>query len=162
MREAAAVVREHGSAVLVIEDDPVMREMLALLFAAEGYHTISAADGKEALAMVARGTARPDIIITDFNLSGGLTGLKVAASARETLGREIPVVILTGDISTGTLREIARHGCVQRSKPVKADELTRLVSSLLIDLRERPLVAGARRLPDAARRSLPPTAIVVD
>jgi two-component system CheB/CheR fusion protein len=162
IREAAAVARDHGSAVLVIEDDPVMREMLALLFAAEGYHTISAADGKEALAMVARGTARPDIIITDFNLSGGLTGLKVAASARETLGREIPVVILTGDISTGTLREIARHHCVQRSKPVKADELTRLVSSLLIDLRERPLVAGARRLPDAARRALPPTAIVVD
>ena len=53
-----------------------MREMLDLLFTSEGYRTVSAADGNEALALVARGTARPDIIVADFNLPGGLTGFR--------------------------------------------------------------------------------------
>ena len=39
---------------------------------------------------------------------------------RETLHRQIPVIVLTGDISTETLRRIASQDCVQLNKPVKA------------------------------------------
>jgi two-component system CheB/CheR fusion protein len=160
----AAAGMGRGRAVLVVEDDPAMREMLELLFTGEGYRTASAGDGNEALAMVARGAARPDIVIADFNLPGGLTGLQVVAGVRETLHREVPVVILTGDISTGTLREIARHGCIQRNKPLKAEELTRLVATLLADHRMSPVAVEAipKRQADAARRSQPPTVFVVD
>ena len=49
-------------AILVVEDDPSVREMLALLFTSEGYRTAAAADGKQALAL-ARGTIRPDIVV---------------------------------------------------------------------------------------------------
>ena len=55
-----------------------------------------------------------------------MTGLQVIAGVREALGREIPAVILTGDISTDTMREITRRGCVQRNKPVRAEELDAL------------------------------------
>ena len=112
--------------------------------------------------MVARGSARPDIIIADFNLPGGLTGLQVAADVRETLDREIPVVILTGDISTVTLREIARCGCVQLNKPVTADELTRIVRSLLTEFRGARLGVATKPPVEAARRSPAPPAAIAD
>ena len=76
-------------------------------------------------------SAQPDLVIVDYNLPRGLTGLQVMARLREMLGHDLPALVLTGDISTETLSEIARQGYVQRSKPVRAEELTRLVQSLL-------------------------------
>ncbi len=122
----------HSGAILVIEDDPSVREMLDLLFKSDGHRTAVAADGKGALTLVVRGAIRPDVVVADYNLPGGLNGLQVVAALRATLHREIPVIILTGDISSQTLREIAQQGCIQLNKPVKAEELTRLIQSLLI------------------------------
>ena len=58
-------------------------------------------------------------------------GLQVTAKLREKLHREIPVIILTGDISTSTLRDIALQNCVQLNKPVKLKELTQVIQRLL-------------------------------
>ena len=74
---------------------------------------------------------RPDLILADYNLPNGLNGLQLAAKLRETLQQEIPVIVLTGDISTDTLRDIALHKCVQLSKPVKLKELTQVIQRLL-------------------------------
>ena len=60
-----------------------------------------------------------------------MNGLQVAAKLRENLHRQIPVIILTGDISTGTLRDIALQNCVQLNKPVKLKELTQVIQRLL-------------------------------
>jgi hypothetical protein len=49
----------------------------------------------------------------------------------------IPAIILTGDISTESLRDIAGHGCVLLNKPVRAMDLTRLVEILLPNQRLR-------------------------
>ena len=49
----------------------------------------------------------------------------------ETLHRQIPFIILTGDISTGTLRDIAGQDCVQLNKPVKLWELNQAIQRLL-------------------------------
>ncbi len=117
--------------VLIVEDDPALREVLELVFKVDGYTTATATHGREALALATQRAIRPDIVIADYNLPGGLTGIQVMLGLREVLRREIPVIILTGDISTDTLREIARHGCIQLNKPVKAEELTQLVGSIL-------------------------------
>ena len=85
-----------------------MREMLALLLEGEGHRTTTAEDGRKALELAARGAIRPDLVVADYNLPKGLNGLQVVAGLRETLGHEIPAIILTGDISTDTLREIAQ------------------------------------------------------
>jgi two-component system CheB/CheR fusion protein len=135
----------HGE-ILVIEDDSTMREMLDRLLTSEGHRTAVAADGRQALAL-ARGTIKPDIVVAGHRLPGGMTGLEVIAGVREILGRDIPAVILSAPISADTMREIARKGCIQRTKPVRAEELTHLVQSLLIESR-RP----------AARASPPPRA----
>jgi two-component system CheB/CheR fusion protein len=160
--EAVAPRPNRNEAILIVEDDPTMRSMLELLFGGEGYRTHATADGPEALALVAKGKARPDIVIADYNLPGGLTGLQVVAGVRQTLHRDIPVVILTGDISTRTLREIARNDCVQRNKPVKAEELTHLIDSLLARTAPASPQAASRETAARGNGGERPTVFVVD
>ena len=86
-----------------------------------------------------------------------MNGLQVAAELREKLHRQVPVIILTGDISTGTLREIALHDCVQLNKPVKLKELTEVIQRLLATPHAAPTVrrrALPKRRPSAAARHL--------
>ena len=60
-----------------------------------------------------------------------MNGLQVANKLRETLHRQIPFIILTGDISTDTLRDIAHQDCIHLNKPVKLKELTQAIQRLL-------------------------------
>jgi len=50
---------------------------------------------------------------------------------REKLHRELPAIILTGDISTETLRVVAQQNCEQLIKPVKFEDLARVIQRLL-------------------------------
>ena len=128
--EVVEGVRRTG-AILVVEDDPDLREVLTLALKDEGHRAVTAPDGIAALELVARGTVRPDLILADYNLPNGMGGLQVIAELREKLHRQIPAIILTGDISTDSLRGIARHDCVQLNKPIKLKDLTQAIQRLL-------------------------------
>jgi len=117
--------------IMVVEDDPDLRTLLPLLLGEEGHDTITAVDGPAALERLGRGMPQPDLILTDFNLPGAMDGLALGLRVREVVRRKIPVVILTGDISTGTLREIGGQDCVQLSKPVRPVELIETIRRLL-------------------------------
>jgi len=120
-----------------------------------------AADGHQALELAAQGSSAPDLVIADYNLPDGLNGLEVIAGLRKQLRHEIPAIVLTGDISTDTLREIAGHGCVHLNKPVRAKELTHHVQRLLA---KAPAAAPerARQLPLLLEGEAASTVFVVD
>ena len=120
-----------AGAILIIEDDPDLRGLLDQLLKDEGHRVVTAPDGVTALDGVGRRNAPPDLVLADYNLPGGMNGLQVAANLRERYGNQIPVIILTGDISIGTLREISGQHCVQLNKPVKLRELTDTIRALL-------------------------------
>jgi two-component system CheB/CheR fusion protein len=129
---AAEPVRPRASgSILIIEDDPDIRELLAMFLAEEGYQTSAAAGGTEAFEMAMAGRVNPDLILADYNLPDGLNGLQVASKLRVRLQRQIPVIVLTGDISTGTLRDIASENCTQLNKPMSLAELTEAIQRLL-------------------------------
>jgi len=144
--DALAAVR--GS-ILIVEDDAALRDSLDLFFRADGHRVSVAADGDEAIRLVERGGLRPDFAIVDYNLPRERTGLQVLARLCEVLGHGLPALILTGDISTETLRDIAAQGYEQRTKPVAAEDLKRLIARLL-----------SGRAPPAARAK--PSAPVAD
>jgi len=121
----------HTGVILIIEDDPELCGLLELLLKDEGHRAAIATDGAAALDLVARGTVRPDLILADYNLPNNVDGLQVAAKIRDMFHRQVPVIILTGDISTGTLRDIALQNCAQLNKPVKTKELTKAIQHLL-------------------------------
>jgi two-component system CheB/CheR fusion protein len=154
---------DHTGTILIVEDDPDVRELLELILNDEGYHTAAAPDGTAALELVTTGAIRPDLILADYNLPNGLNGLQLTAKVQERLDRAIPVVILTGDISTGTLRDIASQGCVQVNKPMRATELMQVIQRLLAQPQSAArLHAPPAPLVEAASGSRPPTIFIVD
>jgi FixJ family two-component response regulator len=142
---ARPVVRRTGL-ILVIEDDRELCELLEVVLKEDGHRTASAPDGPAALDLFAHGGFRPDLILVDYNLPNGMDGLVVAAKIRETLHRHIPVIVLTGDISTDTLRRIASEDCVQLNKPVKAVDVMQAIQRLLA-------ISPTATHPPVARRS---------
>jgi two-component system CheB/CheR fusion protein len=121
--------------ILIVEDDPAVLEMLQMLFDDEGHRTLIAADGRAALELTAQAATKPDLVVADYNLPNGFNGLEMISALQTQLQHAIPAIILTGDISTDSLRKIARHGCVHLNKPMRAPELMRLAQRLLADPR---------------------------
>ena len=143
--------------VLVVDDDPDIRELLQQLLEADGHTVVAAVDGLEALELLTHRGIEPDIVLSDFNLPGGLNGLELATQARSALHRQVAVAILTGDISAGTLHDIAQQSCVHLSKPVKLHELTRLIQGFLASAE-----AAAQPLKQLEHRVDAPVVYVVD
>jgi len=135
VKQSDAVTSTHGidrseRKILIVEDDPEMRELLELVLRDAGYATTTASDGFAALELVTSGEIQPALILSDYNLPLGMNGLEVAVSLRNKLKRAVPVIILTGDISDDSLRKIALQGS-QLRKPVKADELLKVIQEQL-------------------------------
>ena len=124
-------VQPRTGTILIVEDDPEVRELLKVLLDGEGHRTATARDGIAALELMARETFRPDIILADYNLPRGMNGLQLVAKLRAEIRRELPAIILTGDVSTHTMREIGSQNCMNLYKPVKLEDLTQAIGSLL-------------------------------
>jgi len=82
-----------SATILVVDDARHLRESLAQLFSSNGYRVLEAADGDEALAVLAH--QQPDVILLDLNMPhrDGLSTLTAIKSHPST--QAIPVVILT-------------------------------------------------------------------
>ncbi|MEO8137050.1 MAG: response regulator, partial [Betaproteobacteria bacterium] len=117
--------------VIIVEDDPDVRDLLEQLLKTSGHRVRKAANGEGALALVAKGAIRPDLILVDYNLPGTMDGLDLIEHLRNVLDYPLPGIVLTGDISKATQARIASSDCVLLSKPVKAEELTGAIEALL-------------------------------
>ena len=156
---APGIIAPPSADILVVEDDPDIRELLDLLLTHDGYRITTASDGGVALELIKDGL-RPDLVLADYNLPNDVDGLAMTGRIREALGPALPVIIVTGDISAKTLREIAAGGCDHFHKPVKAKELAALVARLLTGRPEQSPVITRQRDRDAGDHDA--TVYVVD
>jgi two-component system CheB/CheR fusion protein len=151
----------HVGSILVIEDDPDVRELLEVFLRDEGHEVATAYDGIRARELVAGGMVRPDLILADYNLPNGMNGAAVAAKLREALHHPVPAIILTGDISTGTMSSVALQEFVQLNKPVKLNELANAIQRLL-PLSRAAAQARTPRTAESPGKAGPPVIFVVD
>jgi len=105
-----AVAARHCSAIIVVEDDPDLLDLLAQLLRAQGHSVGCAGDTGAAIELIAKGAIRPDLLLTDYNLPSGKTGVELLIALRATLGQDLPAIILTGDISTDAVAAIKVSG----------------------------------------------------
>lgn len=94
--------------VMVVDDAELTRQTLTRLLRREGYATLAAADGREALRLLERGI--PDLILLDINMPdiGGLELLEqLHASPR---WRALPVIMLTAMSDTHTVHRAEQLG----------------------------------------------------
>jgi two-component system CheB/CheR fusion protein len=124
-----AARRSSGLKILVVEDDPDVGEMLAALLAIQGHVVTTALDGSAALESLARGT--PDLLLADYNLPNGPNGVDLVGMIRAAAGGPVPALILTGDVSTATLRAVTDAGCTLLSKPAGSAALREAIASLM-------------------------------
>jgi signal transduction histidine kinase len=117
--------------VVLIDDDPLVLEGMCGLFRSWGYHLLVAGTDDEALAGVADRDRPPDLIVSDYHLSGGKTGIEVIEALRKTLSAEIPAFLVSGDINPELLRLVRANGYHLLHKPVDPMTLRAMVSYVL-------------------------------
>jgi two-component system, sensor histidine kinase len=119
-----------GPQVLLVEDDPAVRDATRMLLKVEGYRVLTAGSLAEAQARAAE-NPQLDLLVTDYHLSNDETGIQVIAALREAVGRHLKAVLITGDTSAA-VKELRRDERLRlASKPIHAEELLRLLKSLL-------------------------------
>jgi two-component system CheB/CheR fusion protein len=92
---------------------------------------MSVANGHEALALVTEKGARPDLVLSDYNIPGALNGVESIHALRQALSSKIPAIILTGDTKSHVIGAISKHDVAIAIKPVKVDQLKELAVTLL-------------------------------
>jgi len=113
--------------VLVVEDDPDLRENLAELLAASGYVVVTAENSVGALREIAAGGV--DLLITDLRMPGPNGVDLINAAHRERSG--LRAILMTA-FEAGPPAEDLRGGTVRYlRKPFEAEEVTRLVARVL-------------------------------
>ncbi len=133
--------------VLVADDDRTIRRNLVLLLKSEGYETIEASDGREALAAIA--SHAPDAVLLDLKMPGR-DGMEVLADLGPRLA-ELPVIVITALGGSAVAIEAMRRGAYDYlTKPFDLDEV---LMTLKRALRQRALAEEARALRSRADES---------
>ena len=114
--------------LVVIDDEPRMAEILAMVFEREGYVVRTFTDAERGLAALEEAPA--DVVVTDLKMPG-VDGLEVLRRGRE-LDPELPVILMTAHGTVATAIEAMRNGAFDYvQKPFDNDELKALVQRAL-------------------------------
>jgi len=73
----------------------------------------------------------PDLIVSDYNLPGKMNGVETIKALRKRLVRDIPAIVVTGDTRQEIVDRITMHRIGMVVKPAQADEILKVVASLL-------------------------------
>jgi two-component system OmpR family response regulator len=119
---------DHIPAVLVVDDEPNIRELVQVALQFHGCSVTTAATGKDALRQAE--TGRPDLIVLDVMLPD-LDGFEVCRRLRSS-GNEVPVIFLTAkDTSSDTVTGLALGGDDYVTKPFSVESLVARVRAVL-------------------------------
>jgi CheY-like chemotaxis protein len=86
--------------VLVVEDDPDLRDTVELLLLRKGYHVVATGDGLRAVQLA--GQHRVDLALVDL-LTPGQSGFQVTSDLKAIFGDEVKIVITSGTASRAQL-----------------------------------------------------------
>ncbi len=116
--------------VFVVEDEPLIQDLLGCVLEDAGFQVATAATGEEAVGKLEEQAPRFRSLLTDVNLRPGkLTGWDVARRARE-LNPDLPVIYMTGD-SAGEWRSRGVPNSVLITKPFAPAQVVAALSRLL-------------------------------
>jgi CheY-like chemotaxis protein len=117
------------SLVLIVDDEPSVREYVTDLLELEGHDVIAVPDGPSALRAIAK--TRPDCVLLDLMMPG-MSGQEVLAEIRRIDGGpHLPVVMLTAAANDGQAWQAWSAGVDYfLTKPFDADQLIRVLQYL--------------------------------
>jgi CheY-like chemotaxis protein len=120
-------VRERRDVVLVVEDDPALRDVVELALIDAGFRVVTATDGRAALDRVAQ--ELPGLILLDMKMPV-MNGWEFARVFRARYNRRAPIVVLTAaQDARRRAEEVGAEGFL--GKPFDLEELIETVERFL-------------------------------
>jgi signal transduction histidine kinase/CheY-like chemotaxis protein len=121
--DAARAVRDEiekfdEKLAVIIDDDPLVLNSMAGLLEKWGCLVVASSSCEAVLNMLAKYDRPPDLIISDYHLSQGRTGIQAITLLREALGVAIPAFLMTGDTDLERLSDVRSRGYHLLKKPV--------------------------------------------
>jgi len=123
--------RGRGETILLVEDEPAVREVGVVTLRRCNYRVLTAASGREAMEIWAAHKAEIALLLTDMIMPGGISGLQLA---RQLLQEKPELRVI---YSSGYSAEIAgndlalKDGINYLAKPYELDRLLRIVRASL-------------------------------
>jgi signal transduction histidine kinase/integral membrane sensor domain MASE1/CheY-like chemotaxis protein len=138
---AAFVV--EGKVILVIDDVPIVLEGTSGLLGKWGYSVVTASSDETALIQLTEREQRPDLIISDYHLANGKTGIEAIERINAAFGASIPAILISGDTAPERLRDARDKGYILLHKPVDPMRLRAVMHQLFNGSTARALKGSA-------------------
>ena len=125
-----ASFRPTRTRVILIEDNEGVRIATELFLQLEGFEVASAGSVEEAQRLM-ESMQGNELMVVDYHLDGGRTGLELVSSVRQRLGTDVPVIVLSGDLpSVLRVQKTPTVRCRFLNKPVDTQALLQAVAEL--------------------------------
>jgi signal transduction histidine kinase/ActR/RegA family two-component response regulator len=125
--------------IVVVDDDPLVRDGMGGLFRSWGFRVVTGGTDGAALTGLAQHGHPPDLIISDYRLPDGTTGVQVIERLRSAFCTQIPAFLISGDTNPEPLRDARASGFHLLHKPVDAMTLRAVLNQALRKARSVPV-----------------------
>jgi signal transduction histidine kinase/CheY-like chemotaxis protein len=120
-----------GRLVVVIDNDELVLDSMRGMLQSWGYRVVTGASDAAVLAQLSQAGGRVDLMISDYRLAGGRTGVEAIGHLRDVVGATVPAFLVSGDTGPELLREAGARGYQLLHKPVLPMELRTTLNRLL-------------------------------
>jgi DNA-binding response OmpR family regulator len=128
-----------NSKIMIVDDDPDLRQALRLRLRANDYDTVNAVDGYSAIALAYK--EHPDLIILDLGLPAGDGFVVLERLQKDDKLSAIPVIVLTARDPQSSERRALQSGATAFfQKPADNAELIDMIRASLSQARTKPVL----------------------
>ena len=129
-KDETPIVRGNGQLVLVVDDEPPIREALVRTLTANGYRAYTAEDGSDALALYFQRRGEIDVVLTDISM-GQMDGVTLVRSLRK-VDPKVRVIVSSGHMQKENVVVLEGLGVKTfLDKPYTAEKLLRALQTAL-------------------------------
>lgn len=117
--------------VLIVDDNAINRKVVAGLIGRDGHSFDAAESAEEAIDILKNSPEKYDTVFMDIELTG-MNGVEATAIIRDELGlTDLPIVALTGNVSTEDKKQYAEAGLAYHlAKPINPDQLRHVMGQI--------------------------------
>lgn len=133
-RPAAADPSEDrllGRRIFCMENEPAVLAGIEALLSSWGCHTVAVRDRESAMSRLRKGEAIPDLLLVDYHLDHGESGLDLAEEMQDLWGSRVPSIVITADHTPDAQTAATARGCRILRKPVRPAALRAVINSML-------------------------------
>jgi two-component system, sensor histidine kinase len=117
--------------VIIVDDDLTVLGAMQTLLSRWGADVRPARDLEDVGEILADPTFSPAIVLADYHLKGGISGIDIVSGIRDRLETDIPAILITADRTDAAAEAAMRSHCELLLKPIRPGELRALMKHLL-------------------------------